>query len=422
MAIDTPARLAILGAGPMGLEVALYARFLGYDVDLFEQGQVAENVRRWGHVPMFSPFGMNRSPLGLAALRAQDSDYRPPHDTALLTGHEWIAGYLEPLSQTDLLADHLRLRTKVLAIGRPDRLQGDDAGTEERRESDFRILVRDVDGHEFVGTAQAVIDTTGVFGNPNWLGAGGLPAIGESVHRQSIAYGLPDPLGRDRARYAGRRTLVVGDGLSAATTVVALANLAQSATGTRIVWLTRRPAIDGDDGPVRRRPHDPLVARDALAAEANQWAARSDESLEHRAGSWVDAVQWSEESQSFAVRFSGAAEQEWEEFDRIVAQVGYRPDEQLNAELQLLRSPLHGVLLAGAGAEPNSSSEGLSAHATAPEVSLSSLEPDYYILGAKSFGRHGDFLMADGWRQIRELFAILGDRPNLDLYAHAPQL
>ncbi|MEC9117285.1 MAG: FAD-dependent oxidoreductase, partial [Planctomycetota bacterium] len=32
MAIDTPATIAILGAGPIGLEAALYARFLGYEV------------------------------------------------------------------------------------------------------------------------------------------------------------------------------------------------------------------------------------------------------------------------------------------------------------------------------------------------------------------------------------------------------
>ena len=42
MAIDTPARIAVLGAGPIGLEAALYARFLGYDVDVYERGKVAD--------------------------------------------------------------------------------------------------------------------------------------------------------------------------------------------------------------------------------------------------------------------------------------------------------------------------------------------------------------------------------------------
>jgi NADPH-dependent 2,4-dienoyl-CoA reductase/sulfur reductase-like enzyme len=44
--IDAPAVVAILGAGPIGIEAALYARFLGYDVLLFDQGKVAGNVLR----------------------------------------------------------------------------------------------------------------------------------------------------------------------------------------------------------------------------------------------------------------------------------------------------------------------------------------------------------------------------------------
>jgi hypothetical protein len=136
----------------------------------------------------------------------------------------------------------------------------------------------------------------------------------------------------------------------------------------------------------------------------------------------VDAVRWSDDSRQFEVRFSGAAEPEWEAFDRIVAQVGYRPDENMNAELQLGRSPLSGVLISGAGSESTIRDTEHVANASESGIPLSSLEPDYYILGAKSFGRRGDFLMADGYRQIRELFGILGDRPILDLYASAPRL
>ena len=44
MALDTPASIAVLGAGPIGLEAALYARFLGYDVQittLFQYSTIA---------------------------------------------------------------------------------------------------------------------------------------------------------------------------------------------------------------------------------------------------------------------------------------------------------------------------------------------------------------------------------------------
>ncbi|MEX0711597.1 MAG: NAD-binding protein, partial [Pirellulales bacterium] len=72
MAIDTPARIAVLGAGPIGLEAALYGRYLGYDVDVYERGGVARNLLDWGHVRLFTPFGGNRTALALAALAAQD--------------------------------------------------------------------------------------------------------------------------------------------------------------------------------------------------------------------------------------------------------------------------------------------------------------------------------------------------------------
>src|SRR4051794_7992426 len=119
MAVDTPAKIAILGAGPIGLEAALYARVLGYDVVIYEAGpHVAGAVHQWGHVRMFTPFGMNRSPLGLSALNAQDEHYSPPGDDELLTGREWVERYLAPLAQTDLLADHLRLSTSVIRVGK----------------------------------------------------------------------------------------------------------------------------------------------------------------------------------------------------------------------------------------------------------------------------------------------------------------
>jgi hypothetical protein len=43
-------------------------------------------------------------------------------------------------------------------------------------------------------------------------------------------------------------------------------------------------------------------------------------------------------------------------------------------------------------------------------------EPNFYVLGAKSYGRDSRFLLSDGHDQIRRVFAIIGDRAKLDLY------
>ena len=83
MHLEPPSRIAILGAGPCGLETGLYARYLGYQTTIYEQGEIAQAVRAWGHVRMFSPFRMNRSPLGLAALQAQNPDSDLPIDNDL---------------------------------------------------------------------------------------------------------------------------------------------------------------------------------------------------------------------------------------------------------------------------------------------------------------------------------------------------
>lgn len=165
MEVETPARIAIIGAGPIGLEAALYARYLGYEVDVYERGQVVDNVLTWGHVRMFSPFRLNRSTLGLAALRAQDENYHTPADDALLTGQEWADRYLIPLSASDLLSDAVQTSTTVVQVGREDFLKTDLAT--DREASPFRILLRESTGRERTASADVVIDTSGVFGNHN---------------------------------------------------------------------------------------------------------------------------------------------------------------------------------------------------------------------------------------------------------------
>ncbi|MCE9607635.1 MAG: FAD-dependent oxidoreductase, partial [Planctomycetia bacterium] len=105
MSVDTPAKIAIVGAGPIGLEAALYARYLGYDVDIYERGRTLEQVRGAGHLAWFAPWEQNVTSLGIASLRNQDPDWRPAPAGEILTGREWVERYFGPLSECDLLAD-----------------------------------------------------------------------------------------------------------------------------------------------------------------------------------------------------------------------------------------------------------------------------------------------------------------------------
>ena len=412
MAIDTPARIAVLGGGPMGIEAALYARYLGYDVDLYERGSLAANVMKWGHVRMFSPWKWNVSTLGLAALAAQDPNWRPPDGEALPTGRELAERYLVPLAHSDLVIDSLRLETEVLAVGREGLLKGDLVGDEARSEPPFRLLVRDARGERYA-TADVVLDCTGTFGNHNWLGTGGLPALGELAVADEIEYGLPDIEGQDRARYANRCVLVVGGGHSAATNVLALARLAASETETRIIWAVRR-ADPAGMGPLPRLEHDPLPERDRLAQQANRLAAECPQ-VEYLPETSVRSLARREHQAGFVVQFEGAHVGE-RQVDAVIANVGWRPDRRIYEELHVHECYASGGPMKLAAALLSSGNDCLALPAVGPQALLNP-EMDFYILGAKSYGRRSPFLLRQGREQIQQVFSVIFDRPGLDLYS-----
>jgi len=411
MAVDTPARIAILGAGPIGLEAALYARFLGYDVDIYERGRVGEHLRRWGHVRMFSPFGLNASPLGIAALKAQEPSWQPPRADELLAGHEFLERYLLPLAASDLIEDNLRLRTEVLAVAKTDSLKGELFKQEERGDEDFRLLLRDATGAERYAEADVVIDATGAYGQTNWIGPAGLPALGERAVRDQLDVGLPDILGGDRARFAEKHVAVIGAGYSAATNVIALAELVKRYPATRVTWLTR--SSGAGEGPIRRFANDPLAERDRVASAANALAT-------------TGAVAWLPESSVHAIardgnegpwtlRIEGSHPRELV-VDRVLANVGFRPQRGIYRELHVHECyATDGPIKLAAKLLEQPSADCLTQCPGGPETLFTS-EPNFYILGAKSYGRKSNFLLQHGIRQIRELFTIIGDRASLDLY------
>src|SRR5262245_52864109 len=137
---DTP-RLAILGAGPIGLEAALYARSLKLPITVYERGRPGEYWQRWGHVRLFSPFRMNVTTLGRPAILDDDPDHEFPADDACVTGREHLAAYLQPLA--DVLGKSLQTETHVLLVGRRGLLKKDDPGGSGRAKQRFRLLIRD---------------------------------------------------------------------------------------------------------------------------------------------------------------------------------------------------------------------------------------------------------------------------------------
>ena len=413
MSRSDPPRIAVLGAGPIGLEAALYAVNLKFPVRVYERGSVGEHLRQWGHVRLFTPFGMNTTPLGRATLRADAPRRTLPGDGDVLTGREHVAGYLEPLAQSPILAGTIETGVTVLAVGRHGYLKEEAIGDARRAGQPFRLLLRDAGGKERIELADVVLDCTGVYGKPRHLGDGGIPAIGELSAGAQIGHGVEDVLGENRKHYADRTVLVVGAGHSAATTVCLLAQLAQQTPSTWIVWLARRTGSQ----PIRRVMNDPLRERDHLAARANMLATRGEGHVEFHPQSIIQEIE-SYGDDGFVVHaLCGGEERSWE-VDRLIANVGYEPDNSLYRQLQVHEcyASLGPIKLAAALLEHRGDSLTLPAQGAA---TLRNPEPNFYLLGSKSYGRNANFLLRGGFEQVREVFTLIAGKADLDLYRKA---
>lgn len=158
---DEQPRIAILGAGPVGLEAALYARYLGYPVEILERCEKpAAGVLTIGE-EVIGCFAELASRLGVEALKAQNPDWRLPAASTKLSADEWHQAYITPLADSDLIADVLHLNAEVVAIERRD----------EQDDVSFQIRCRDPRGVEAVHAADIVIDATGRAGNRAWFTA-----------------------------------------------------------------------------------------------------------------------------------------------------------------------------------------------------------------------------------------------------------
>jgi hypothetical protein len=399
--------VVVVGAGPVGLAAAAHLLDRGLEPLVLEAGsRVGANIAQWGHVRLFSPWCLALDPVSVRLL--DRAGWTGPDPDALPTGADLLEDYLLPLASVPVLASRIRLHTTVVAVARHDL---DKVRSPGRDQLPFLVRVRD-HGRLRDLRARAVVDASGTWTQPNPLGASGLPALGEPAAASRIVYGLPDVGGRDRDRYAGRRTVVVGAGHSAATSLLALGDLQRRAPATEILWAVRsatpRPLVgkggaEADELPARGRLATDLAALvEAGRVElVSGFRIHTVEPVGHRVrlvGEQFlgdDAVQ----ARDVAV-----------EADAVIAATGFRPDHSIAAELRLALEPaLESAAALGPLIDPNVHTCGtVPAHGMAE---LAHPEPGYVIVGMKSYGRAPTFLLATGYQQVRSVVAALaGDR------------
>lgn len=404
MPIPSPNSLAVIGGGPIGLETALAALDAGFDVHVFERGEVGDHPIAWGHVRMFTPWRMNVGPASLSHLEA--TGWRLPDPDALPTGLEFAENCLQPIAALPELADRVHTHAQVVHVSRHGALKGDLVGDAARAARPFRLLVRDAGGRENFIHAFALVDASGVYGNPNWAGDGGIPARQELYLQPQMAYHLEDVLGVRRPRYAGKRVMVIGSGYSAATVVTDLVTLAADAPGTSVVWVTRDPAA----ALYRGIADDPLPARAALDAAARELVSASNGVVTHVAGAVVEGFEYNSATHRYRVMLHVGEQPRREEVDHVVVNTGYGPDHSLYRELQVhecwaTRGPmkLASALLAAAGAAGGDCTK---LPAFGAEL-LANPEPNFWIVGNKSYGRNPGFLLEAGYAQVASVVGRL---------------
>ena len=399
--------VAVIGGGPVGLAAAAHLLERGFEPVVIEAGStVGAAVLKWGHVPMFSPWRYN---IDAACRRLlQRHGWEVPDLDSFPTGRELVGGYMAPLAALPEMQARIRIGTQVTGVSRSRVGKVRNVG---RSSLPFEVWTRSATGEEDRLLAQAVVYAAGCWGMPNPAGASGLPAVGEQAAAGRIRYGMPDVLGRERSRYAGRRVLVVGSGHSAIGTLLDLASLTDEASGTRVGWVARNPDLTRAWG---GGAADQLPQRGALGERVHRLVEAGH--IDLYAGFAVEGVL---ETSGGALRIC-AEDGRSIEADELIVATGLRPDLAPLREARLDLDPaLECPRALATLIDPNLHSCGTvrphgAAELEQPDVGL-------FIAGMASYGRAPTFLLATGYEQVRSIAAqVAGDveaarRVELDL-------
>ncbi|MFD5728467.1 NAD(P)-binding domain-containing protein [Streptomyces sp. NPDC058368] len=395
--------VVVIGAGPAGLAAAAHLLDQGIEPLVLEAGQKAgAAVREWAHVRLFSTWGEVVDPAAEKLLAP--TGWTRPDPTTYPSGRDWAEQYLQPLA--DALGDRVRTSATVTGVSRTGRDRIVDA---DRETQPFVVHFTHADGREERVFARSVIDASGTWDTPSPAGGSGLPALGERAAADRITYRVPDL--KDpavRARYAGKRTAVIGSGASAFTALAYLADLAKSedGAGTKGVWILRRGISGSTFGGGEA---DQLPARGALGLAAK--AAVDEGHADAVTGFRTEAVERDGDGRLVLVGEDG---RRLDAVDEVIVLTGFRPDLSFLDELRLglderLQAPVELAPLI----DPNQHSCGtVYPHG---HRELSHPEPGVYLVGMKSYGRAPTFLAMTGYEQVRSVAAaIAGDLDSAD--------
>ncbi|MFB9328643.1 NAD(P)-binding domain-containing protein [Paenibacillus aurantiacus] len=386
---------AIIGGGPVAMAAAAQLVKRKMPFMLFERGaHIGAAIHSWQHVRMFSPWEYNIDSAAKELL--VESGWSLPQQDHLPTGEELIHLYLYPLSELSSIQPHIHLESTVKAVYR----KGFDKMKTAGRDQVPFIVEYEKQGQTLHVEASAVIDATGTWLSPNPIGASGNAAAGEQEHAHHISYGIPDILGANRERYAGKNIVVVGGGHSAIQSLSLLHELKLQVPETTIHWVLRKQSVTEALG---GGENDGLPARGELGIRANRYVQNGNvlvhtpfriHQVKETAGKV--SLHGTKTGQDYDIN----------QIDEIIVATGSRPDFSFLRELRYAAdSAIESVSQLAELIDPNIHSCGtVRPHG---EAELRQPEKNFYILGSKSYGRAPTFLLATGYEQARSVVAAL---------------
>lgn len=388
--------VAIVGGGPVGLSAASHLVERKQSFLLFESGeQVGTNFLDYAHVPLFSPWEYNMDPVSKQLLK--ESGWQEPLLKGFPSAGDVLHEYIKPLSELAYFKPLIHLNSEVIAIGRENK---DKSKSTDRNKTPF-ILHVNCSGEIKTFLAKAVIDASGTWQQQNPIGAGGIHAPGEKYASKHIFYGIPDILNKHKERYIGKRTIVVGSGHSAVNTLINLSQLKRKNTNTTIVWILRKQDVS-DIFRTQKESTEKNKMLGVSKLEKQIEALVNKGYIEVYTPFFINEIR----QKNNVVEVRGKLEKDQQiitNVDEIISTTGSRPNFNFLSEIRFNSNPevdcapkLAKIINPEKGIVP--------AHG---EELLRQPEEDFYIIGAKSFGRASTFFLTTGYEQARSVVSYL---------------
>ena len=228
--MTTPDRVAVIGAGPIGLYAAFRLVQAGHRVVVWEKGSIGANVEQWGHVTL-SRDGIEPARRLPEKRWRRASKKAPPRQLpsadAFLTGSEFRRDVLLPLASYLQATGRCTIQEhcSVVGLARGHLLKKEGIGAVGDSEGEtlpFRALLRRNDDEAWE-EAMAVVDCSGTYApeTAQRSGSGGLRRRARRRRRPSVWCRASFPL---QGSFKGKRVAVFGGGFSAITTIRKLAD------------------------------------------------------------------------------------------------------------------------------------------------------------------------------------------------------